>query len=119
MEKRFQVSINSAKKEYLEDVWVEVILTDEGIIIDVYRNDEDAMADCITTIGHTWNELELVQPKILEHQMQVECDIHKLVKAANEADKFFQDNDDFTENGEFPIPEFIQNLRESAKKVTK
>jgi len=44
------------------EMWIEVILGDEGIIVDVYNNDEDSMADCIATGAHTWNELELTQP---------------------------------------------------------
>ena len=49
------------------------------------------------------------------------CLIHiqKLVEAAQEADKFFQQNDEFTEMGEYPVPGFIQDLRNAIAEVTK
>lgn len=45
--------------------------------------------------------------------------IQKLVKAAQEADEFFRQNDDFTEMGEYPVPGFIQDLRNALSEVTK
>ena len=111
MEKRFQISVDLGDSpEDTFGLWIEVILNPEGIIVDVYHHDEDDMADCMATGCHTWDELGLIQPQI---------DVQKLVDAAKEADKFFQQNDDFTENGEFPIPEFIQDLRDSIAEVTK
>ena len=35
----------------------------------------------------------------------------KLLASLKECSQFFRDNDDFTEGGEFPIPDFIQNVR--------
>ena len=113
MEKRFQVHIDTADVIFdcdsSEKLWVEVVLNPEGIIVDVYRNDDDDMADCIATGCHTWNEIGLMPP---------EMDIQKLIDAAKVADEFFQQNDDFTE-GEFPVPGFIQDLRNSLAEVTK
>jgi calcineurin-like phosphoesterase len=64
MEKRFQVPIEAELKWYgvAVEMWVEVVLTSEGIIVDVYRNDDDDMADCMATGAHTWDELELAAP---------------------------------------------------------
>lgn len=107
MEKRFQVHVDTGDSP--EELWVEVILNPEGIIVDVYRNDEDDMADCMATGCHTWNELGL---------MQGEAEVQTLIDAAKVADEFFQQNDDFTEMGEFPVPEFIQDLRNSIAEVT-
>lgn len=139
MEKRFQVHIDTAdvifECDSSEELWVEVVLNPEGIIVDVYRNDDDDMADCIATGCHTWNELGLISPEGDDEPLLIDCkdcfkvhavsdgcnvkhDVEKLVKAAKEADKFFQANDDFTEMGEFPVPEFIQDLRNSIAEVT-
>jgi len=139
MEKRFQVHIDTAdvifECDSSEELWVEVVLNPEGIIVDVYRNDDDDMADCIATGCHTWNELGLISPEVDDEPLLIDCkdcfkvhavsdgcnvkhDVEKLVKAAKEADKFFQANDDFTEMGEFPVPEFIQDLRNSIAEVT-
>jgi hypothetical protein len=64
MEKRFQVPIEAELNWYgvAVEMWVEVVLTSEGIIVDVYRNDDDDMADCMATGAHTWDELELTAP---------------------------------------------------------
>mgnify|MGYP006915948033 CR=1 FL=1 len=43
--------------------------------------------------------------------------LQKLIDAAKEANEFFKQNDDFTENGEFPIPKFIQNLRNAIEDI--
>ena len=107
MEKRFSVPVDLGDSP--EHLWVEVILTHEGIIVDVYRYDNDDMADCMTTGARTWNELGL---------MQGEAEVQTLIDAAKVADEFFQQNDDFTEAGEFPVPEFIQDLRNSIAEVT-
>ena len=50
--------------------------------------------------------------------MQGEAEVQTLIDAAKVADEFFQQNDDFTEMGEFPVPEFIQDLRNSIAEVT-
>ena len=67
------------------------------------------MSDCMATGARTWNELGL---------MQGEAEVQTLIDAAKVADEFFQQNDDFTEMGEFPVPEFIQDLRTSIAEVT-
>ena len=41
-----------------------------------------------------------------------------MLAALQVADQFFQENDDFTEGGEFPIPEFIQNIRNAISRAT-
>jgi len=143
MEKRFQVHIDTADVIFdcdsSEKLWVEVVLNPEGIIVDVYRNDDDDMADCIATGCHTWNEMGLISPEGDDEPLLIDCKgcfkvhavsdgcnveyaydimVEKLVKAAKVADEFFQQNDDFTE-GEFPVPGFIQDLRNSLAEVTK
>ena len=110
MEKRFSVPVDLGDSP--EHLWVEVILTHEGIIVDVYRYDNDDMADCMATGGRTWNELGLMQ------WAEGEPEVQTLIDAAKVADEFFQQNDDFTEMGEFPVPEFIQDLRKSIAEVT-
>ena len=41
-----------------------------------------------------------------------------LLAALQVCDEFFKDNDDFSEGGEFPTPEFIQDIRNAIAKAT-